>query len=150
MKLNEKPLIGKLRSNPSLEEDVLIFRNEINQELLIGTDQRIAIIREIPDLDVLANLEGINFYVEWENLLSEMTRLWQDDSDNGFPLYFKAPRIVIDRLAFYSDFVAYFFLYNGSEVDNDYLKNVDDFFKVYKLDRAETRSLELLKRAYKQ
>ena len=33
------------------------------------------------------------------------------------------------KLNVISDIVAQFFLYNGSEVDNDFLKNIDGLFK---------------------
>ena len=35
--------------------------------------------------------------------------------------FFELEGIYMDKLAFYFDFIAMFFLYNGSEEDNEYL-----------------------------
>jgi hypothetical protein len=54
------------------------------------------------------------------------------------------------KLNVVSDIVAQFFLYNGSEVDNDFLKNVDGLFKdindKYKI-MSTVERWEMLKKA---
>ena len=54
------------------------------------------------------------------------------------------------KLNVISDIVAQFFLYNGSEVDNDFLKNIDGLFKdindKYKI-MSTVERWEMLKKA---
>lgn len=127
---------------------VMFFRSEINQNLIVDTDYRIDIMRKVDDLKNLNNLEGINFFNEWKKLKDKITQLWQKDLDQGIP-FFKMESKLIDQLAFYLDFVAQFFLYNGNEEDDDYLRDVDEFFKQHKLQRGEKESLELFRKAFK-
>lgn len=127
---------------------IMFFRSEINQELLVGTTQRIEILEQIEELNSFQNIEGINFFKEWKNILDTITRLWQKDLEKGLP-FFKLETIILDKLAFYFDIVAQFFLYNGSEIDNDYLKNVDDFFVQHKIQRGDLKSKELFHKAFK-
>ncbi|MFN8322812.1 MAG: hypothetical protein U0T74_09160 [Chitinophagales bacterium] len=127
---------------------IMFFRNDINQELLVGTDTRIDIIHEVEVFNNLNNLEGIDFFKEWKILFESITKLWQQDLENGLP-FFKMESTLLDKLAFYLDFVAQFFLYNGSEVDNDYLKCVDDFFQQHKIQRGEKESTELFVKAFR-
>ena len=64
---------------------IVFFRSEINQELLIGTEERIDILRKIPDMQVLKKLEGIDFFMEWENLFDAISICWKRDIENNAP-----------------------------------------------------------------
>jgi hypothetical protein len=59
-------------------------------------------------------------------LYAEIKEMWLDDMNKPFITLSKVQEI---KLNVVSDIVAQFFLYNGSEVDNDFLKNVGDLFK---------------------
>ncbi|MDI9312662.1 MAG: hypothetical protein QM535_20805 [Limnohabitans sp.] len=126
---------------------IMFFRSEINQSLLIDTNERIGIQKIIPDLK-LSNIEGVNYFGEWEKIFEEVMRLWQVDIDKGFP-FFKMESTILDKLACFFDLTAKFFLFNGSAVDNDYLKNVDDFFKEHNIQRGQKSSTELFHKAFK-
>jgi hypothetical protein len=123
---------------------VMFFRSEINRDLIADTDFRIDIIEEV-GVAGLNSIEGIDFFQEWKNLKDHITNLWQADQLPGFTIDMSA----IDALAFYFDFVAQFFLCNGNEEDNQYLKLIDEFFKQYNLRRGEAESVELFNRAFK-
>jgi hypothetical protein len=126
---------------------ILFLRNEINQSLLLESERRVEIMNTIEDLkDKLSRLEGFNFFKEWEKLLDTITNAWQEDANMPF---FKLEEQLLDKLAFFLDFIANFFLYNGSEEDNEFLKDVDEFFKQHKKVRGKGDSLELFKRAFK-
>ena len=126
---------------------IWFFRSEINQELLIDTNERIELQKMIPELG-LKNIEGVQYFQEWEKLFDEIQKLWINDIDKGSPL-FKMDEKMLDKLACFFDLTAQFFLYNGSEVDVKYLKNVDEFFKQHNLQRGENNSIELFKKAFK-
>jgi hypothetical protein len=128
---------------------IIFFRNEINQELLIGTEERIDVLKKIPDLQSLRRLEGVDFFAEWNNLFDTLSTLWKNDIESGTP-FFKMGTSLLDKLAFYLDFIAVFFLYNGSKEDNDYLINVDEFFKQHNLQRGGKETKELFAKAFKK
>ena len=46
-------------------KSVMFFRSEINQSLLLDTNERIDIQKMIPDLN-LSNIEGVNYFGEWD------------------------------------------------------------------------------------
>ena len=127
---------------------VMFFRSDINQELLVETELRIDIMKKIEEINALQNLQGVNFFQEWGNLFKNVTNLWQQDLQKGLP-FFKMDITILDKLAFYFDFVAQYFLYNGSEIDNDFLKSVDEFFQQHKIHRGEQESKELFNKAFK-
>ena len=55
----------------------------------------------------------------------------------------------LDKLACFLDLTGQFFLYNGSEVDDNYLKNVDAFFKEHNIARGQKDSKSLFIKAFK-
>ena len=126
----------------------MFFRSDLNQELLVETELRIDIMKKIEEINALQNLQGVNFFQEWGNLFKNVTNLWQQDLQKGLP-FFKMDITILDKLAFYFDFVAQYFLYNGSEIDNDFLKSVDEFFQQHKIHRGEQESKELFNKAFK-
>lgn len=127
---------------------IYFFRSEINQSLLLDTNERIEIQKKIPDFP-LKKIEEIEYFLEWGNIFEEVMRLWQTDIDKELP-FFKIALKTLDKLACFFDLTAQFFLYNGSEEDNEYLKNVDEFFKQHNLQRGEKNSVQLFNKAFKE
>lgn len=128
-------------------KSILFLRNEINQALLLGSEERVELIGMVDDLkDKLTRLEGINFFEEWKKLFDTIIAEWKKDINKPF---FKLDTHLLDKLAFFLDFIAQFFLYNGSEEDNDYLKDVDTFFQQHKLQRGAKDSQALFNKAFK-
>lgn len=100
-----------------------LFKTEVVSEILSQIDERIDILEKIGDVTYI---EGINIIEMWRNLYSEIETLWLKDNSQPIITLNKVQEL---KLRFLSDFVAQFFLYNGNETDNDFLKNVSDFFK---------------------
>lgn len=124
----------------------LFLRNEINQSLLLESQRRVELMSKIEDLnDKLSRLEGLNFFEEWEKLYETIMKVWQEAPKVPF---FKLEEQLLDKFAFFLDFIAKFFVYSGSEEDNEYLKDVDVFFKQHKKARGKGDSIELFKRAF--
>lgn len=100
-----------------------LFKTEVVSEILSQIDERIDILEKNGDVTYI---EGINIIEMWRNLYSEIETLWLKDNSQPIITLNKVQEL---KLRFLSDFVAQFFLYNGNETDNDFLKNVSDFFK---------------------
>jgi len=125
-------------------KNILFFKSELNQYLLLESDMRVQFFTQIEDLkDMLSRVNGINFFQEWQELFGKISKEWQT-SDINTP-FFELEGVYMDRLAFYIDFIAMFFLYNGSEDDNEYLNNVDEFFKQHKRERGENDIIKQFK-----
>lgn len=122
-----------------------LFKFENVSELLLQIDDRIDIMEMV--CDDFTRIEGINLIALWRNLYAEIKEMWLDDMNKPFITLSKAQEI---KLNVVSDIVAQFFLYNGSEVDNDFLKNVGDLFKdineKYKI-MSTVERWEILKKA---
>jgi hypothetical protein len=128
---------------------VLFFRNEINHSLLLYSANRIGGIVKVKALKKdLSKLEGINFFKEWENLFTIIMKLWEEDPKAPI---LKLDENLLDKLAFFLDFIAQLFLHNGSgsEEDKDYFKNVDTFFQQHKKQRGEGSTQNLFDKAFK-
>lgn len=128
---------------------VLFFRNEINHSLLLDSANRIGGIVKVDALKKdLLKLEGINFFKEWENLFTIIMKLWEEDPQAPI---LKLDENLLDKLAFFLDFIAQLFLHNGngSEEDKIYFKNVDTFFQQHKKQRGEGNTQHLFDKAFK-
>jgi len=97
--------------------------------------------------DDFKRIEGINLIELWRNLYAEIKKIWLENMNVPMITLSKVQEI---KLNVVSDIVAQFFLYNGSEVDNDFLKNVDGLFKdindKYKI-MSTVERWEMLKKA---
>lgn len=140
-----------LNETMSQEDSIILFRSELTSYLLTGTDERVSIMAEVSKRDYLPidNIEGVNLITEWESLFKTVTDLWQEAVHVGSPII-KVSSLTFFRIAFFLDFVATFFLYNGDKIDDKYLKDVGDFFKEYKQFDKERTDQELFNKAFKQ
>lgn len=143
MNLNEPPADAK----PVLCDGFgcHLFKFENVAELLSQIDDRIDIMEKVSD--DFKRIDGINLIELWRNLYAEIKIMWLENMNVPMITLSKVQEI---KLNVVSDIVAQFFLYNGSEVDNDFLKNVDSLFKDvnshYKTMSTEER-WEMLKKA---
>jgi len=122
-----------------------LFKFENVAELLLQIDDRIDIMEKCSD--DFTRIEGINLIELWRNLYAEIKKMWLENMNVPMITLSKVQEI---KLNVVSDIVAQFFLYNGSEVDNDFLKNVDALFKdindKYKI-MSTVERWEMLKKA---
>ena len=122
-----------------------LFKFENVSILLSQIDERIDIMEMV--LDDLKRIDGINIIELWRNLYTEIENMWLEDMNIPMITLNKAQEIKLNVIC---DLVAQFFLYNGSEVDNDFLKNVGGLFKdineKYKITTIHER-WEILKKA---
>ena len=122
-----------------------LFKFDNVAELLLQIDDRIDIMEKVSD--DFKRIEGINLIELWRSLYAEIKKMWLENMNVPVITLSKVQEI---KLNVVSDIVAQFFLYNGSEVDNDFLKNVDGLFKdindKYKIMSTEQR-WEMLKKA---
>ena len=139
-----------LNKTAIMEDDkyVFFFRSDINRDLLCGTDDRMDILKKIEDLKVLHNVEEVDILDEWDKLYDAIFKLWKAKPAKEV-LMFQMPIDLFNKLAFFFDFIAQFFLHNGSDKDDPYLKLVDQFFKEYKHDKGSPSEGDLFKRAFK-
>ena len=97
--------------------------------------------------DDFTRIEGINLIELWRNLYAEIKKMWLENMNIPMITLSKVQEIKLNVI---SDIVAQFFLYNGSEVDNDFLKNIDGLFKdindKYKI-MSTVERWEMLKKA---
>ena len=103
---------------------MILFKGEHVAELLLQIDDRIDIMEKCSD--VFKRIEGINLIELWRNLYAQIQTMWLENMDIPFVKLNKVQEL---KLTVVSDIVAQFFLYNGSESDNDFLKNIDGLFK---------------------
>ena len=101
-----------------------LFKFENVAELLLQIDDRIDIMEKCSD--DFTRIEGINLIELWRNLYAEIKKMWLENMNIPMITLSKVQEIKLNVI---SDIVAQFFLYNGSEVDNDFLKNTDGLFK---------------------
>jgi len=122
-----------------------LFKFENVAELLLQIDDRIDIMEKCSG--DFTRIEGINLIELWRNLYAEIKKMWLENMNVPMITLSKVQEI---KLNVVSDIVAQFFLYNGSEVDNDFLKNVDGLFKdindKYKI-MSTVERWEMLKKA---
>ena len=100
-----------------------LFKTENVSDLLSQLDDRIDIIEKVAN--EARRIEGINLIELWRNLYKDIWALWERDVNAPFITLTKYQEVQLNVIA---DIVALFFLYNGSEVDNEFLKNVQDLF----------------------
>lgn len=101
-----------------------LFKFDHVAELLAQIEERMELMEMATGF--MTGIGGVNVLKMWQDLNEEIKMMWMKDD--------KIPYITINKLQelkllVISDLVAQFFLHNGSEVDNDFLKNVSDFFK---------------------
>lgn len=143
MNIVENPTCSK----PMLGDDFgcHLFKFAHVAELLLQIDDRIDIMEKCSD--VFTRIEGINLIELWRNLYAEIEKMWLENMNVPMITLSKVQEI---KLNVVSDIVAQFFLYNGSEADNDFLKNVDGLFKdineKYKI-MSTVERWEMLKKA---
>ena len=122
-----------------------LFKFENVAELLLQIDDRIDIMEKCSD--DFTRIEGINLIELWRNLYAEIKKMWLENMNIPMITLSKVQEIKLNVI---SDIVAQFFLYNGSEVDNDFLKNIDGLFKdindKYKI-MSTVERWEMLKKA---
>lgn len=122
-----------------------LFKFENVAELLLQIDDRIDIMEKCSD--DFTRIEGINLIELWINLYAEIKKMWLENMNIPMITLSKVQEIKLNVI---SDIVAQFFLYNGSEVDNDFLKNIDGLFKdindKYKI-MSTVERWEMLKKA---
>ena len=122
-----------------------LFKFENAAELLLQIDDRIDLMEKCSD--DFKNIDGINLIELWRNFYAEIKKMWLEDMNVPMITLNKIQEIKLNVI---SDIVAQFFLYNGSDVDNDFLKNVGDLFKFindkYKIMSTEER-WEIFKKA---
>ena len=122
-----------------------LFKFENVAELLLQIDDRIDIMEKCSD--DFTRIEGINLIELWRNLYAEIKKMWLENMNIRMITLSKVQEIKLNVI---SDIVAQFFLYNGSEVDNDFLKNIDGLFKdindKYKI-MSTVERWEMLKKA---
>ena len=122
-----------------------LFKFETVAELLLQIDDRIDIMEKCSD--DFTRIEGINLIELWRNLYAEIKKMWLENMNIPMITLSKVQEIKLNVI---SDIVAQFFLYNGSEVDNDFLKNIDGLFKdindKYKI-MSTVERWEMLKKA---
>ena len=100
-----------------------LFKFENVTELLMQLDERIDIIDKVSE--DFRHIEGIDLIDMWRNLFKDIQALWMQDKRAPFITLTKLQEIQLHVIA---DIVALFFLHNGSEEDNDFLKNVQGLF----------------------
>ena len=122
-----------------------LFKFENVAELLLQIDDRIDIMEKCSD--DFTRIEGINLIELWRNLYAEIKKMWLENMNIPMITLSKVQEIKLNVI---SDIVAQFFLYNGSEVDNDFQKNIDGLFKdindKYKI-MSTVERWEMLKKA---
>ena len=122
-----------------------LFKFENVAELLLQIDDRIDIMEKCSD--DFTRIEGINLIELWRNLYAEIKKMWLENMNIPMITLSKVQEIKLNVI---SDIVAQFILYNGSEVDNDFLKNIDGLFKdindKYKI-MSTVERWEMLKKA---
>lgn len=101
-----------------------LFKFQNVSELLFQIDSRIDIMEKVSDS--FKNIEGISLIELWRNLYAEIKTMWLENMNVPMITLSKVQEIKLNVVA---DMVAQFFLQNGSEVDNEFLKNVDGLFK---------------------
>lgn len=143
MNLNEPPADAK----PVLGDGFgcHLFKFDNVAKLLSQIDERIYIMEKVSD--DFKNIDGINLIELWRNLYNEIEAMWLQNMNTPIITLNKLQEIKLNVIC---DIVAQFFLYNGSEVDNDFLKNVGGLFndvnQNYEIMSTEQR-WELLKKA---
>jgi hypothetical protein len=122
-----------------------LFKFDNVAKLLSQIDERIYIMEKVSD--DFKNIDGINLIELWRNLYNEIEAMWLQNMNTPIITLNKLQEIKLNVIC---DIVAQFFLYNGSEVDNDFLKNVGGLFndvnQNYEIMSTEQR-WELLKKA---
>lgn len=122
-----------------------LFKFENVSEFLSQIDDRIDIMEKVSD--DFKRIDGINLIELWRNLYTEIKEMWLENMSVPMITLSKVQEIKLNAVA---DIVAQFFLYNGGEEDNDFLKNVDSLFKNvnsnYKIMSTEER-WDMLKKA---
>ena len=122
-----------------------LFKFDNVAKLLSQIDERIYIMEKVSD--DFKNIDGINLIELWRNLYNEIEAMWLQNMNTPIITLNKLQEIKLNVIC---DIVAQFFLYNGSEVDNDFLKNVGGLFndvnQHYEIMSTEQR-WELLKKA---
>jgi hypothetical protein len=104
--------------------EMIIFKSESNSVLLSQIDERIDLINKVSEES--RNIENVDLIQLWKTLYKEIKELWMENDKIPF---IKLTELQGVKLNFLADIVAMFFLHNGSEVDNDFLKNVSELFK---------------------
>jgi hypothetical protein len=101
-----------------------LFKFQNVSQLLLQIDERVDLIEEV--VEEFKDVEGLNIIEIWRDLYFEIEELWIKDMTIPFITLTKLQEM---KLFFISDLVALFFVYNGDESDNDFLKNVGGLFK---------------------
>ncbi len=101
-----------------------LFKFDHVAELLAQIEERMELMEKATGY--MTGLGGVNILKMWQDLNNDIKEMWVKDEKIPFITINKLQEL---KLLVISDLVANFFLHNGSEVDNDFLKNVSDFFK---------------------
>lgn len=101
-----------------------LFKFDHVAELFEQIEERMEIMEMATKF--MTGIGGVNILKMWQDLNNDIKEMWVKDEKNPYITINKLQEL---KLLVISDLVAQFFLYNGSEVDNDFLKNVSDFFK---------------------
>ena len=102
-----------------------LFKSNTSADLLLQIDDRIDLMELCGD--EVTMIDGINIIELWRTLYTEIQTMWIGNMNTTIITLNKLQEI---KLSVISDLVARFFLYNGSDVDNEFLKNIDNLFKV--------------------